>query len=89
MATRKVKTRLTLSELRRLLLDFPGIIAGTKNDIRGIRKAYWSGFANSMFNDIQVAYDLKANLETDELEINGKTCHLSRKLTHAKQGKET
>lgn len=67
MATRKVKTRLTLSELRRLLLDFPGIIAGTKNDIRGIRKAYWSGFANSMFNDIQVAYDLKANLETDEL----------------------
>jgi len=67
MATRKVKTKLKLSELTRLLKDFPGIVAGTKNDIRGIRKAYWSGFAASMFDDIQKAFDVKANLETDEL----------------------
>lgn len=67
MATRKVKTKLKLSELTRLLKDFPNIIAGKKNDIRGIRKAYWSGFANSMFHDIQVAFDLKADLQTDEL----------------------
>lgn len=67
MATRKVQTKLKFSELKRVLKDFPAIIAGTKQDIRGIRNAYWSGFANSMFGDIQKAYDQKANLETDEL----------------------
>lgn len=67
MATRRVQTSLKFSELKRVLRDFPAIIAGTKQDIRGIRKAYWSGFANSMFHDIQVAFDLKANLQSDEL----------------------
>lgn len=67
MATRRVKTRLKFSELKRVLRDFPLIIAGKKQDIRGIRRAYWSGFANSMFHDIQVAFDLKANLQADEL----------------------
>jgi hypothetical protein len=67
MATRRVKTSLKLSEVIRITRDFPAIIAGKKHDIRGIRKAYWSGFANSMFHDIQVAFDQKANLETDEL----------------------
>lgn len=67
MATRRVKTRMRLSELKRLLKDFPKIISGEKHDIRGIRKAYWSGFANSMFHDIQIAFDIKANLGTDEL----------------------
>ena len=67
MANRQIKTRLKFSELKRVLRDFPAIIAGTKQDIRGIRKAYWSGFANSMFHDIQVAFDLKSNLQADEL----------------------
>ena len=67
MAKRKVKTNLKLSELKRIIVDFPAIIAGKKQDIRGIRSAYWSGFANSMFHDIQVAFDLKADLQADEL----------------------
>lgn len=62
-----IRTNRRLSEVRRLVRDLPQILAGSKPDVLGVRRAFWSGVANSMYQDIEVAFDKKANLETDEL----------------------
>jgi hypothetical protein len=63
----KVTTRKGKETVRRMIRDLPRMLSGKKNDIYGVREAFWGGFAYSLYNSIFKAYIWKSTLAKDDL----------------------
>lgn len=54
-------------EVERIISRLPGILSGIYNDSYGVRRAFWGGFAHSLYRSIFRAYLHKSRLGPDEL----------------------
>lgn len=54
-------------KVQMMIRDLPLMLSGKKNDIYGVRQAFWGGFAHSMFASISINYFKKSQLIPDEL----------------------
>lgn len=67
MAKRTIRTRLPRKELRRFLLNLPGMLSGTKPSQFGLHRLFWGAIAYSLFTSIHDGYDVKSMGLPDEL----------------------
>ena len=67
MATRRINTRMSATQVKGFIKDLPKILRGTKPDTRRMRVAYWSVFAYHLYDQIGKAYLTKSGGGADEL----------------------
>ena len=67
MATRKINTRMSATQVRGFIKDLPKILHGTKPDTRRLRMVYWSVFAYHLYDQIGKAYLIKSEGGSDAI----------------------
>lgn len=67
MDTINISTTKSKAKVSKMIRDLPLMLSGKKNDIYGVRNAFWSGFAHSLYVSIFRAYLHKSRLSKDEL----------------------